>query len=67
MKYQTKLGGSIISNPKEVGMDRCKKCGGKYPSVKYMPSEDRLRMVCDRCEYIWFKDPLDKERSGDEV
>ena len=46
----------------------CAKCGADSGNkMKYDHLQDNLKITCERCEYTWRKDPLDKKRSDDEV
>ncbi len=46
----------------------CAKCGADSGNkMKYDSIQDNLKITCERCEYTWRKDPLDKKRSDDEV
>lgn len=37
-------------------MKFCPKCGGKL-TEKLLPTEDRARLVCDRCGHIFYQNP----------
>ena len=47
--------------------NRCVKCGGYYPSIKYMPGSiansyrDYLMCTCGECGYEWTRLPNDAE------
>ncbi len=52
---------------KVTASNKCSKCGCIDTYMRYDMISDNLRVTCKRCEYVWRKEPLDKELSVDEV
>ena len=44
-------------------MNKCVKCGSVDINVRYIVKENReyLAKKCNRCEYLWAEDCLDKK------
>ena len=44
---------------------KCKKCGNENQEkiyVKYDKHSDMLEVNCQRCQFEWYEEPLDKKR-----
>ncbi len=61
---------SGVVKVKVTTSSRCSKCGRKgfdHCKMRYDHMQDVLKITCDRCGYVWKKEPLDKELGVDEV
>ncbi len=58
---------ATLGKEKVTASSRCSKCGGMDTYMRYDSISDNLKVTCKRCEYIWRKEPLDKELAEVEV
>ena len=46
---------------------KCKKCGNEKEEEFYIQHQfwgDQLKVKCQRCDYLWYEEPLEKNEAN---